>query len=122
MVLLSTVSFTIDKHFCGDYLVDISYFGNAKSCYEQLENDNCDSNTIKKKSCCSDETAHIEGQSELKIDFNKLLSVKQHFITAFIASKYFLFNTPVQQIIVLKNYIPPKIPLDIQVLFEVFII
>jgi len=123
LVLLSTLSFSVEKHFCRDYLVDISYFGNAKSCGDKTEKDTCDDEKeIKKTSCCSDETQHIQGQDELNTDFDKISIVKQQFIVAFIASKYFLLDIPVQELIVLKNYIPPKISLDIKVLFEVFIL
>ena len=122
-VLLSTLSFTVEKHFCGDYLVDISYFADAESCSDKTLNDTCDDKKeIKKKSCCSDEIQHIQGQDELKTDFDKTSILKQQFIVAFIVSKYFLFDIPTQQLVVIKNYIPPKIALNIQVLFEVFIL
>jgi len=123
LVLLSTLSIAIEKHFCGDYLVDISYFGDAKSCASEFDNDNCETKIIKKKPCCSDELEHIQGQDELKFDLDKTSIVKPYFIFAFIVSKYFLFETPLQQLIVLfKNYSPPEVLFDIQVLFEVFII
>jgi len=125
LVLLSTLSIAIDKHFCGDYLVDIAYFGKAKSCSPIfISNKSCETKIVKKKPCCSDEIEHIQGQDELKIDLYKASIIKKHFIVAFITSRYFLFETPLQHLVVLlKNYNPPEVLYkNIQVLFEVFLI
>lgn len=32
IVLFSTFSFTIEKHYCGDFLVDVSFTGKADGC------------------------------------------------------------------------------------------
>ena len=32
LVLMSTVSVTIEKHFCGDHLVDVAIFSDAEKC------------------------------------------------------------------------------------------
>ena len=32
IVVLTSIFFTIDKHYCGEILVDISYFGVADNC------------------------------------------------------------------------------------------
>jgi len=32
LVLLSTLSFTVESHYCGDFLVDVSYVGQADGC------------------------------------------------------------------------------------------
>ena len=32
LVCLSTLSFTVDKHYCGDFLVDVSFTGDASDC------------------------------------------------------------------------------------------
>lgn len=122
LVLFSTFSFTIEKHFCGDYLVDISYFGNAEDCSVEI-GDDCESPTsIKKKKCCKDEIQQIEGQDDLKNSVEKFDLEKQQFLTAFAVSYYNLFQNIKEQKIPHKHYSPPKLIFDIQVLFEVFII
>ena len=61
LVLFSTVSFTIEKHFCGDVLVDVSMFVEADKCgMEAME-------SLQQKSCCKDEIEVIQGQNELKV-------------------------------------------------------
>ena len=32
LVLFSSMSFTIDEHYCGTNLMDVSYFGDADNC------------------------------------------------------------------------------------------
>lgn len=123
LVLISTFSLTIEKHFCGDYLVDISYFGKAKDCCGETKADDCgETKSFKKKSCCSNELEYIQGQNELQTDLDEAPIIKKQFIVSFLISKYFLFDIPTPQLVVLNKYIPPKIPLNIRVLYEVFII
>ena len=50
VVLVSTVSFTIEKHFCGDVLIDIAMFSDVKKC--SMEDLEIELEKIKKKSCC----------------------------------------------------------------------
>ena len=59
LVLASTLSFTVDQHYCGDFLVDISFTGDA---------DGCGMNMAKTtmNNCCSDEEISFEGQDDLQ--------------------------------------------------------
>ena len=74
LVLFSTFSFTVEKHYCGDFLVDVSFFGDAQDCAEELGEEDCDSpQVIQKKKCCKDEVEKIEGQDDLKIQLKNLI-------------------------------------------------
>lgn len=116
LVLFSTVSFTIEKHFCGDVLVDVSVFVEAEKCgMEALE--------IRKKTCCKDEIAIVKGQDELKVSvFEDLNFEKQQFVALFTYSFISLFENLSKQIVLHKDYSPPNLVYDIQVLDQVFII
>jgi hypothetical protein len=121
LVLVSTMSFTIDKHFCGNTLIDIAVFTKAKGCGMELaQSQNL---TIKKSSCCKDEIDVITGQDQLKINtiddvkFQKLI-----VISSIIYSYIDLFETLPNQIVPHKNYSPPDLIVDIQVVDQVFII
>tara|TARA_R110002049_G_scaffold309051_3_gene516232 strand:+ start:16739 stop:17140 length:402 start_codon:yes stop_codon:yes gene_type:complete len=117
LVLLSTVSFTIEKHFCGDVLVDVSVFNSAESCGMQT------SEIIQKKSCCKDEIDVIQGQDELKFsNIDDLNFEQQLFLTAFTFSYLNLFEGTPEKTIPHKDYSPPNLVADIQVLDQVFII
>ena len=117
LVLISTVSFTIEKHFCGDVLVDVSMFAEAKKCaMESME-------MLQKKSCCKDEIEIIQGQDELKFSsFDDLTYEHQQFFAAFTCSYINLFEGLPKQTIPHKDYSPPNLVADIQVLDQVFII
>lgn len=117
IVLFSTVSFTIEKHYCGDTLVDVSVFVEADKCAMEVQE------ILMKKSCCKDEVDVIEGQDELKINsFEDLKFDQQQFLVAF---TYFYINgfegLP-KETITHKAYSPPDLVYDIQVLDQVFII
>ena len=117
LVLFSTVSFTIGKHFCGDVLVDVSMFVEAEKCaMESLE-------IIHKKTCCKDEIAIVKGQDELKVSaFEDLDFEQQQVITVFTYLYSNIFKSLPKKTILHKDYSPPNLVSDIQVLDQVFII
>jgi hypothetical protein len=117
VVLFSTVSFTIEKHFCGDVLVDVSVFFEADKCaMESVE-------MLQNKSCCKDEIDVVEGQDELNLSaFDDIDFDQQQFVTAFVYSYFNGFKSLPKQTIPHKNYSPPNLTADIQVLDQVFII
>ncbi|MCF7567584.1 hypothetical protein L3X37_04290 [Sabulilitoribacter arenilitoris] len=117
LVLFSTVSFTIEKHFCGDVLVDVSMFTEAEKCeMEALE-------IQQKKTCCKDELQVVQGQDELKFSsFDDLEFEQQQFLASFVYSYTNLFKTLEKEIIPHKDYSPPNLVTDIQVLNETFLI
>lgn len=116
-MLFSTVSFTIEKHYCGDTLVDVSLFAEAEKCgMENME-------MAQKKPCCKDEVDVVKGQDELKLSsFEELDFEQQHFITAFVYTYINGFESLPKQTIPHKDYSPPNLVADIQVLDQVFII
>lgn len=117
LVLFSTVSFTIEKHFCGDVLVGVSVFTEAEKCAtEALE-------ILQKKTCCKDETNVVKGQDELKVSsFEDLDFEQQQFITTFAYAYLSCFESLAKHTIPHKNYSPPNLVYDILVLDQVFII
>ena len=121
VVLLSTFSFNVEKHFCGDSLVAISYVGNVASC-DDVEEDSCESKTIE-PSCCKDDVEFLKGQTQIqkspveKVTFTKVITA----VTSYTYYKQ-LFSDLKRQFVPHRLYIPPKLFSDIQVLHEVFII
>lgn len=61
LVLFSTVSFTVDKHFCGEILVDQAVFSEAKSCGMHG-----DMPASSEDDCCDEEKVIVEGQKGAK--------------------------------------------------------
>ena len=121
VVLCSTLSFTIEKHFCGDTLVDVSVFSESDKCkMEFLEITN---EEIAKKSCCKDEIDMVKGQDELITNtFDDLNFEQQLFVATFTYSYVNLFEGLPQLVVPNRDYSPPNLISDIQVLDQVFLI
>lgn len=117
LVLFSTVSFTVEKHFCGDVLVDVSVFSDVEKCgMEGIE-------IATKMGCCKDTVDVIEGQDELSVKiFNDLYFGNQVFLSSFTYSYLNLFEGLSENIVPFKHYPPPNLVEDIQVLNQVYII
>lgn len=116
LVLFSTVSFTIEKHFCGDILVDMSFFTEADKCAMESEE------IALKKSCCKDEIDVVEGQNELILSYDDMDFEQLQFITSYVYSYINLFEGAPKKIIPHKDYSPPNLVKDICVLDQVFLI
>jgi hypothetical protein len=119
LVLFSTFSFTVDKHYCGDFLVDVSFIGETEGCAMNMD-------TVaftKKKNCCKDEVQKFEGQDELQT--NKIESItfeNEQFLTAYFISYKKLFLETKSKNNFYKDFSPPNIRLDYQVLYQTFLI
>lgn len=120
IVLLSTVSFTVDKHFCGKMLVDTAVFSEAHTCGMEMENNGMSG--MDEDSCCSDQKLLVEGQDELKRSFEDLDLQQQLFVTSFTYSYLNLFEVLPGQAVPFEDYAPPLLVTDIQLLDQVFII
>jgi len=123
VVLFSTMSFTISEHYCGDYLVNSSLFSKAESCGMEMQKPSPTKDcSVNKDNCCSDVLTHIEGQSELKTDLSNLNFDQQVFVASFVYTYVNLFEGLDRNVVPFKNYSPPLIVRDIQVLDGVFLI
>ena len=118
IVILSSMSFTIDKHYCGEFLVDVSYFGKADDCGMSMKGH---SKKMKKK-CCKDETEIIESKTFNK---EKLLSFTPETIEFFVFHLYSYINLYEDADVekeFYKDFSPPDVVQDIQILHETFLI
>lgn len=125
VVLFSTMSFTVDMHFCGDHLVDFSFSKNTKTCMMKAvkapSSPSC-SPIEMKMHCCSDVALVFEGQEDLKMTMDPLSFDQQVFLTAFIGSYGNRFEGHDKNIVPFKDYAPPPLIRDIQVLHQLFLI
>lgn len=118
LVLFSTFSFTVEKHFCGEFLMDVSFIGHADDCGMDMEKV-----SAKKKNCCKDEVHQIEGQDELQqTSVDEFNFSKQQFLVSFYISFNDLFTENESKKTYYKDFSPPDIPLDYQVLYQSFLI
>ena len=117
LVLFSTVSFTVDKHFCGKILVDQAVFSEAQSCGMHT-----DASSTVEDPCCDEQKVLVEGQKDLKISFDDFDLEQQVFLTTFSWSYLGLFEGEAQTEIPFFQYKPPLLVYDIHLLDETFII
>ncbi|MCH3881925.1 MULTISPECIES: HYC_CC_PP family protein [Tenacibaculum] len=120
LVLFSTFSFTVEKHYCGDFLVDVSYTGDAKEC----NMDNGTSNVVQMKKCCKNEVEQVKGQDELQQNsIHKITFKDQQFIISFvIAYVDLLSNSEQDRSLFEYQSPPPNLDRDYQVFYQSFLI
>lgn len=121
LVLFSTVSFTVEKHFCGDVLVDVSVFAEAQKC--AMEAMEIEMAKITKKHCCKDTIDLVKGQDQLTIKkFEDFELNQQLFLTAFTYSYLTAFEDLSRHTIPHKYYSSPNLIANIQVRDQTFLI
>jgi len=121
LVLFSTLSLTIEKHFCGDVLVDVAVFTQTEKCADDLPE--IDETRIVKKTCCKDETHVIEGLNQLTTNsFEDLNDLQKQVLAAYTYSYINAIEGLPTSVILNKGYSPPIRIKDIQLLDETFLI
>ncbi len=121
LVLFSTMSFTVDMHYCGGHLVDKAIFSEVKKCGMEMESTTAE-NTTKKASCCEDISITVEGQEELKISFEKHELQTLQFALLFNYSFTSLFEPLSEKHIPFDHYSPPRLVSDLCILNETYLI
>lgn len=123
LLLASTTSWKVEKHFCMGHLVDVALFSDAEDCGMSISQMNDDNSTMQQdNSCCSDEVIFVAGQEDLKISFDNLSLDQQFFLIAFTHSFTNLFSGLEQQNVGNEYYPPPLLVRDVQILDQVFLI
>jgi hypothetical protein len=99
--------------------VDVSFVGEAESCAMSTDLIAC----AKKNNCCTVEIQKVVGQDQLRFhQIEKLSFSKQQFIIPFLVSKNDLFIKNESENNIYKDFSPPDIPLDYQILYQTFLI
>ncbi len=119
LLLASTVSWTVEKHYCMGHVVDITLFGEAESCGMMMS---LDEEMPMEPSCCTDEIISVDGQDDLKISFEEIGFEQQVFLYAFTYTYLSLSTNLEEQSVPYNEYPPPVLVKDIQLLDQVFLI
>ena len=121
LVLLSTISWSVDKHLCMGRVMDVSFFHEADSCGME-EAMALMGKSMEDNPCCGDESFTIEGQDELTISWDELDVEAQKFLVAYAHSYLQLLSETFQEEVVRSIYPPPLLVYDLNVLHETFLI
>ncbi|MGG5486309.1 HYC_CC_PP family protein [Gaetbulibacter sp. PBL-D1] len=122
VVLFSTMSFTVNMHYCGDTLVESAIFQKAKGCGMEMEKPSTESCSITKKNCCDDKQLAIEGQDELQLQLDKITFEQQVFIASLVYSYINLFEGLDNNVSSYEEYKPPLVVRQIFKIDETYLI
>ncbi len=119
LVLLSTISWSVDKHLCMGRVMDISFFSPAKDCgmeaaFEAFEE--------KENHCCDDESFTLVGQEDLKLALNDFELEQLIFFVAFTYTYAGLGDGISVDTDSHEIYPPPLLIEDLTVLYETYLI
>ncbi len=122
MVLFSTMSFTVDMHYCGDTLVETTVFHKAEGCGMEMKNSTTKDCSVIKSNCCSNNQIVADGQDQLQVSIVKLSLEQQQFITSFVNAYNNLFKVVTENTNSYRNYFPPFVVRELYKLDETYLI
>ncbi len=128
VVMFTTMSFTVDMHYCGDSLVDFSFYHKADSCgmdaglkLNRQDSQSCE-RAFTKKTCCSDHQIVKDASQELKTTIDKITFEQQTYVATFFYTYVNLFERRDTSFVPYKDYNPPFLIRDVQILDETYLI
>ncbi|WP_338357002.1 HYC_CC_PP family protein [Yeosuana marina] len=123
VVVFSTMSFTINMHYCGDTLVETAIFHKAKGCGMEMQlpitKSGC---SVEKKGCCTDKHVTVKGKDELNTSYDNLTLDQQQFVASFVYAYINSFESFDENRISFSEYPPPLIVKSIFKLDETYLI
>lgn len=122
VVLFSTMSFTVNMHYCGDTLIETAIFKKGDGCGMEMEKSSIDGCSIMKKNCCEDEQVVVEGQDELKISIDHISFEQQVLLTSYIYTYINLFQGEDKNVTSYERYRPPLVVKQIYKIDESYLI
>lgn len=122
VVLCSTMSFTIDMHYCGDTLVDTAIFHKVKNCGMETQKNAIEDCVVTKKNCCNDKQIVINGQEELQLQVDQVSFEQQLFLASFVYTYINLFKNVEKELVSYKIYKTPLVIRQIYKLDETYLI
>lgn len=122
IVLFSTMSFSLNLHFCGNKMVETSMFHTTEGCGMEMENPATNSCSSEKDNCCDDTQISVEGQDDLQFSIDKISLDQQIFIASFIYTYFQLFEGFENDNPSFEEYAPPLVVKPIFKLDETYLI
>ena len=122
VVLFSTMSFTVNMHYCGDTLVETAMFHKAKGCGMEMQKPSADGCAITKKNCCNDEQLVVDGQDELQLQVDTISFEQQVFIASFVYTYINGFEGLENNVSSYEAYEPPLVIRQIFKIDETYLI
>lgn len=122
VVLFSTMSFTVNMHYCGDTLVETALFQKAKGCGMEMEKSSTEGCSTTKKNCCDEEQLAVAGQDELQFQVDKVSFEQQVFLASFVYTYINLFEGLNNNVSTYEQYKPPLVVRQLYKIDETYLI
>jgi hypothetical protein len=122
VVLLSTMSFTINMHYCGATLVETTVFHKAKGCGMKMQKPSTESCAVVKKGCCNNEQIVIDGLDELQLQVDVISFEQQVFLASFLYTYNNLFEGLDKNVSSYGEYKPPPVIKELYKIDETYLI
>jgi hypothetical protein len=122
VVLFSTLSFTVNMHYCGDILVETAILHKTKGCGMEMQNLTTEGCSLTKKNCCDDKKLVVIGQDELQLQLDALSFEQQLFTASFVYTYINLYEGLVNNISSFEEYNDPLVIRRIYKLDETYLI
>lgn len=121
LVLVSTFSFSVEKRYCSDHLIDVAVFTELEDCSSTKSLNNTVEES--KTKCCHDEIDILQGQDVLKdTSLEDIEFEQQLFLAIFIHSFVNLFEDSYAHLIPHIKYSHPNLVVNRQITYQVFLI
>ena len=122
VVLFSTMSFTVNMHYCGGTLVETAIFQKVKGCGMEMEKPSTEGCSITKKNCCDDKQLAIEGQDELQLQVDNITFEQHLFIASFVYTYINFFEGLENNVSSYEEYKPPLVIRQLYKIDETYLI
>ena len=122
VVLFSTMSFTVNMHYCGNTLVETAIFQKAKGCGMEMQKPLTEGCAITKKDCCKNEQSVVDGQDELQLQIDTITFEQQVFIASFVHSYINGFEGLNNNVSSYEEYKPPLVIRQLYKIDETYLI
>lgn len=126
IVLISTMSFTVEKHVCMGEVTSTSYFSNADSCgmimnEEDCSNDILSHDILQKEKCCNDIHELIPGNQTEQQALESFELSQVQFVLAYTFTYLNILEVK-EDTTPYIHFSPPIVDEDLQVLYQSFLI
>ena len=122
LLMLSTISWTVEKHLCMGRIMDIALFDQADDCGMEAGLALLGDTSIGEEHCCDNEAFTMQGQDTLNLDIFHFDFSQQVFIITYATSFVGLFQESVDRDVAFDFYPPPNLAEDLNILHQVFLI
>tara|TARA_B110000046_G_scaffold183632_1_gene220143 strand:- start:3907 stop:4296 length:390 start_codon:yes stop_codon:yes gene_type:complete len=122
VVFFSTMSFTINMHYCGDSLVETAVFNKAEGCGMEMKKSSTEACFVIKKNCCKDEQLLIDGLDELQTQVDAISFEQQVVIASFLYIYNNLFEGLDKNGSSYGDYKPPLVIRELYKIDETYLI